>query len=94
MKQEPGIKSKGSKLKNLQTESREWRNELRRKALTLGIPRTAIQGQPTGIILSLVEAFQQLDNGESKDHISPSLKGDNPFLPLRQELQDMKSKNE
>ncbi|KAK4828275.1 hypothetical protein QYF61_024940 [Mycteria americana] len=52
-------RSKGNKFKNPQTESREQRNELWRNALALGIPRAAIQGQPTGIILSLIEAFQK-----------------------------------
>ncbi|KAK4818861.1 hypothetical protein QYF61_020080 [Mycteria americana] len=99
IKRETETRSKGNKFKNPQTESREQRNELRRNALALGIPRAAIQGQPTGIILSLIEAFQKRDNGERKDHISTPpaphpRRGDNPFLPLREELQDMKSKNE
>ncbi|KAK4806261.1 hypothetical protein QYF61_013405 [Mycteria americana] len=92
-------RSKGNKFKTPQTESREQRNELWRNALALGIPRAAIQGQPTGIILSLIEAFQKRDNGERKERISTPpaphpRRGDNPFLPLREELQGMKSKNE
>ena len=66
-----------------------------RNALALGIPRAVIQGQPTGIILSLIEAFQKRDNGERKERISTPpapfpRKGDNTFLSLREELQDMK----
>jgi len=46
-----------------------------------------------------MEEFQKQDNTEKKEGIStpPSSvprKGDNPFLPLREELQDMKQKNE
>jgi len=53
------VKPRENTLKNSQTESWEQRTELWKKALTLGIPRPAIQGQPTGIILSLTEAFQK-----------------------------------
>lgn len=49
-------------------ESREWRNELWRKALALGIPRAVIQGHPTDIILSLIQAFQKRNDGERREH--------------------------
>ncbi|KAK4828563.1 hypothetical protein QYF61_027532 [Mycteria americana] len=84
-------RSKGNKFKNPHTESRKQRNELWRNALALGIPRAAIQGQTTGVVLSQTEAFQKRNNGERKKCIStPSApdprEGDNPFLSLREEL--------
>lgn len=51
--------------------SEEWTcdNQHNREAVVLSIPREVIQGQCSGIILSLIEAFQKCVNGEGQELI-------------------------
>ncbi|XP_074965396.1 uncharacterized protein LOC142064386 [Phalacrocorax aristotelis] len=73
-------------------------NGLWRKALALGIPRVAIRGQPTEIVLSLVRAFEkQRISGnpeQTKQPPTPKVLVNNPFSPFKEELQILKPKNE
>lgn len=77
-----GTRPRENMPKDPKVEPRDWRHELCKKALALGIPTPLIQRQPAGIVLSLIEAFQKRDNSERKEHITTSpvpvpRKGDN-----------------
>lgn len=52
-------KPKGNTFENALTGSWGWRTDLWKRTLALGIPRAAMHGQPTSIILGLTEAFQK-----------------------------------
>ena len=90
--------SQEQKPSDRQSRGQEWRNELWMQALSLGIPRAAIQRQPTGVILSLIQAFQKgiAPNAPTPPLLpspAPREKKDNPFLPQEDQLQSTGSKN-
>lgn len=71
VKQPP--QSGSRELKPIDRRSRVWdeRDELWRQALAVGVPRAAPHRQPTGVILSLMKAFQKQDIAPSPATASP-----------------------
>lgn len=71
-------------------------NELWRKALLLGITQVAIQGQLLGTILTLIKVFQKQgvsgNPEQTKQPSAPKYPVNNPFRPLKEELQTLKPK--
>ena len=69
------------------------RNDLWRKALALGAPRTMLHGQPTSHIHWLVTLLEGKDKGPGSKEVTapPHHPTANPFAPLQEELNKLKN---
>ncbi|GAB0205021.1 hypothetical protein GRJ2_002967700 [Grus japonensis] len=94
IKQSHQKNSKEPKSSDRQLKGQKGRNEIWKHALALGIPRAAIQRQPTSVILSLIQAFKKRS---AQNTLTPLLRDprerDNPFCLGKDQLQDINKEN-